>query len=179
MATPDLADPNFDGSVVLLLEHDDEGCLGVVLNRPSPLPVHEAMSSPPGGGEQSWDLVAAAPAVVFVGGPVRPNAVIALARIPTVLAPDRFEPVVDDIGVIDLSDGPIAHVGDLQSVRVFAGYAGWGARQLEEEIERGSWFVVDAQPSDCFSTTPMRLWRAVLRRQGGVFTTITDEPTMN
>ncbi len=179
MATPDLDDPNFDGSVVLLLEHDADGCLGVVLNRPSPLPVAEAMSSPPTDAAEGWDTVAAPPAVVFVGGPVRPNAVIALARVPHVAEPARFEPVVADIGVIDLSEGPIARVGDLDSVRVFAGYAGWGAQQLEEEIDRGSWFVVEARASDCLTTEPMQLWRSVLRRQGGLFTTVTDSPVLN
>ena len=98
MATPDLEDPNFDGTVVLLLEHGPGGALGVVLNRPSPLPVGEAMTAGPAGPGTSWSDLATTPDVVFVGGPVQPNAVIALARVPEVSDNERWEPVFGDVG---------------------------------------------------------------------------------
>lgn len=180
VATPDLEDPNFEHTVVLLLEHGPGGALGVVLNRPSPLPVSEAMASGPGEGPAtSWSLLATAPDVVFVGGPVQPNAVIALARSGAVADPARWEAVYDDVGVINLGDGPVPEVGDLKRLRVFAGYAGWGPDQLETEIEAGSWFVVEALPEDGFSPTPEELWREVLVRQGGLFTTVTADPSLN
>lgn len=180
MATPDLEDPNFDGTVVLLLEHGPEGALGVVLNRPSPLAVEEAMSSGPmGEGDLRWSQVTTQPDVVFVGGPVRPNAIIALARVHEVTDTERWEPVLGDVGVVNLGDGPLPDVGEVMDLRVFAGYAGWGAQQLEGEIEAGSWFVVEAAPADGFSNRPELLWRAVLRRQGGLFHTATDNPALN
>ncbi len=179
MATPDLEDPNFDGTVVLLLEHGPEGALGVVLNRPSPLSVNEAMASGPIGSEATWGDLATAPSMVFVGGPVRPNAVIALARVHEVSDEDRWEHVYADVGVVNLGDGPVPDIGEVIDLRVFAGYAGWSAQQLEGEIEAGSWFVVEASPDDGFTTTPEGLWRRVLRRQGGLFVTATDNPALN
>lgn len=179
VATPDLDDPNFDGTVVLLLEHGPEGALGVVLNRPSELPLDEAMSHAPGGMTGAWADLADDPAVVFVGGPVRPNAIIALALVPQVADRSRWEPVVGPLGVVNVGDGPVTAVGDVRALRVFAGYAGWGAGQLEGEIEEGAWFVVDARPGDCFTADPEVLWRQVLRRQGGVFRTVTDNPVLN
>lgn len=179
MATPDLDDPNFDGTVLLLLEHGPEGALGVVLNRPSELEVADAMSGPPTDGPEGWADLADDPPVVFVGGPVRPNAIIALARVPGVADPDRWKPITGDLGVVNVGDGPVPAVGEIRSLRVFAGYAGWGEEQLEDEIAAGAWFVIEAQPEDCFSPTPDLLWRQVLRRQGGVFTTVTDNPVLN
>jgi len=179
VATPDLEDPNFDGTVVLLLEHGPGGALGVVLNRPSPLPVGEAMTAGPAGPGTSWSDLATTPDVVFVGGPVQPNAVIALARVPEVSDNERWEPVFGDVGVINLGDGPLPDVGRLDALRVFAGYAGWGEQQLEQEVDSGAWFVVDAHAGDGFSTDPELLWRTVLRRQGGLFVTVTDNPALN
>jgi putative transcriptional regulator len=179
VATPDLDDPNFDGTVVLLLEHDPEGTIGVVLNRPSELEVDEAMSGPPGDDVDAWDDLADPPSVIFVGGPVRPNAILALAVVPDVLDPDLWEPVVGDLGVVRLGERPVPDVGDLAALRVFAGYAGWGPGQLDGEIDQGAWFVVPSDPDDCFTARPDLLWRRVLRRQGGVFTTVTDSPVLN
>jgi putative transcriptional regulator len=179
VATSDLEDPNFDGTVVLLLDHDDDGSLGIVLNRPSPLPVDDVMSTAPVATHGTWRGLVDDPAVVFVGGPVRPDTVIALARIPEVTDPERWEPVVADVGVVKLDEGPLPAIGDLTSLRVYAGYAGWGPGQLEEEVQLGSWFVVDSAPADGFCTDPALLWRSVLQRQGGLFTTVTDNPVLN
>lgn len=169
VATPDLADPNFSSTVVLLLEHGPDGALGVVLNRPSDLEVREAFAD--------WCPLVSSPPVVFVGGPVQPNAVIALARGGAGL--DEWEPVVGDVGVVNLGLDVEEAVGRLGALRIFAGYAGWGAGQLEAELASGSWFTVDAEPDDAFSDAPERLWRAVLTRQGGVFTTVTEDPSLN
>lgn len=179
VATPELEDPNFATTVVLLLEHGPGGALGIVLNRPSPLAVSEAMASGGPAPATAWAEVTSAPHVVFVGGPVQPNAIIALARADTVTQLSRWEGVYADVGVINLGDGPLPEVGSLQQLRVFAGYAGWTGQQLETEIAGGSWFVVEAQPEDGFTEEPELLWRAVLRRQGGLFTTVTDNPVLN
>jgi putative transcriptional regulator len=159
VATPLLTDHNFERTVVLMLEDNEEGALGLVLNRPSPLEVGEPLPD--------WADLSASPPVVFVGGPVSRSSVIALARCsddPDVSA-DTWTSVLGPIGVLDLTaDAALLHtvVGD---VRVFAGYAGWGAEQLVAEIGEGAWFVVDAQPSDAVTEEPEQLWRDVLRRQ--------------
>lgn len=180
VATPELDDPNFDGTVVLLLEHGPGGALGVVLNRPSPLAVAEAMASGPSPDTTTaWSEVTSPPHVVFVGGPVQPNAVIALARVHEVSDGDRFEPLFADVGVVNLGDGPLPDVGTLLDLRVFAGYAGWEEGQLEGEVQAGAWFVVEAEVGDAFGAEAEALWRQVLQRQGGLFTTVTDNPALN
>jgi putative transcriptional regulator len=157
VATPFLRDPNFDFSVVLVLEHNDEGAAGVVLNRPSDVEVGEPL---PG-----WHELAAEPPVVFVGGPVGEGAAVGLARATLDLEGDAWSPVVGTVGTVDLSRAPGDVGPGLQRVRVFSGYAGWGPGQVEEEIEAGAWVIVDTHPDDAFSPDPDSLWRAVLRRQ--------------
>lgn len=167
VAAPDLADPNFAHTVVLVLDHHDEGALGVVLNRPSEIVVADVL---PG-----WADAVAPPGQVFIGGPVQTDEVtVGLG----VLLPGATsdEEVIPGLAIIDLSAGP---EGVTEQARVFAGYAGWGAGQLEQERADGGWFVVDPVPDDVISATPERLWHTVLRRQGGVFTTIPDDPGRN
>lgn len=158
VATPVLGDPNFDRTVVLLLEHSEEGAVGLVLNRPSDTDVAEPLPE--------WDEVAAAPAVIFVGGPVAQTAVIGLARCGTEGAAG-WRPLVGGVGIVDLAAGPGEVDAPIEALRLFAGYAGWGADQLEEEISAGAWWVVDAAPSDALSPDPEQLWSDVLRRQRG------------
>lgn len=169
VATPDLADPNFTHTVVLVLEHNDEGAFGVVLNRPSDVAVSSAL---PG-----WEALAAAPDVVFVGGPVQQDGVVALGRADEAAVFEQQ--VLPSIGVVDLEQDPVLAAVDLEIVRLFAGYAGWSPGQVEAEITEGGWFVVDADPGDVFSDDPEDLWRAVLQRQGGVFTTVPEDPSLN
>jgi len=157
VATPVLGDPNFDRTVVLLLEHSEEGAVGLVLNRPSDTDVAEPLPE--------WDDVAAAPSVIFVGGPVAQTAVIGLARCHTGDGAAGWRPVVGGVGIVDLAAGPAEVASPIEALRLFAGYAGWGADQLEEEIAEGAWWVVDAIPSDALSPDPERLWSDVLRRQ--------------
>ncbi len=175
VATPDLADPNYFRTVVLMLEHSDEGALGVVLNRPArdttvaePLP--------------AWAPLAVEPPVVFVGGPVQPEAAIGLARRAGSADPDGFAPLADDLGTVDLGRDPVDVAPPVDRLRVFAGYSGWGARQLDGELDAGGWFVVDADPSDLWTAEPETLWRAVLRRQSGkerLFAEFPLEPGLN
>lgn len=160
VATPDLQDPNFFRTVVLVLEHTDDGALGVILNRPStatsvdtPLP--------------AWAPLAADPAVIFVGGPVQPEAAIGVARRADTADPDGFAPLSAELGTVDLERDPTDVAPRVDRIRVFAGYSGWGPRQLEGELEHGGWFVIDAEPSDLWTADPDGLWRAVLRRQTG------------
>jgi putative transcriptional regulator len=160
VATPALVDPNFADSVVLLLDVDDNGALGVVLNRPSGVPVHAVLDG--------WADVVAEPDVLFQGGPVGADGALAVAllRDPEHV-PVGFRSVDGRLGLVDL-DAPVELLeGSLAGLRIFAGYAGWGAEQLDGEIEEGSWYVVPGHTDDVFRHDTADLWREVLRRQPG------------
>jgi putative transcriptional regulator len=172
VAGPDLLDPNFHRTVVLVGEHGDDGAMGVVLNRPSPVAVADAV--PP-----LASLVDDG-AVVHVGGPVQPQAVVVLADF---VEPAGAEAVVlETVGFLPGEIDDAAELGPLRSVRVFAGYAGWGPGQLEEELAEGSWLVFPARTSDIFGAEPERLWSEVLRRQGGAYAVLAllpEDPRTN
>jgi putative transcriptional regulator len=174
IATPALGDGIFDRSVVLIIEHDDtEGAFGVVLNRPSTTDVDGALPE--------WGRLAASPPVVFVGGPVSPEAAICLARA-SGADPDGWVPLVGAVGALDLSQDPDLLAPAVDEVRLFSGYAGWTQGQLEDEIEAGAWFVVDAEEGDVLNDEPDTLWHRVLRRQRGrlaLFAAYPTDPTTN
>ncbi len=175
VATPQLRDPNFERTVVLLVAHEEGGALGVVLNRATEVAVAEVLAN--------WGPLASEPAVVFEGGPVQPEAAICLAR--TRVGVSRiagFNRVSGAVGTVDLSADPTRIADSVVGVRVFAGYAGWAPGQLEGEISGGSWFVFDALPGDAFVTRPDDLWPMVLRRQGGLTAAVAiypADPTLN
>jgi putative transcriptional regulator len=161
VASPTLFDPNFLRSVIFVLAHDEDGTLGVVLNRPSDTPVEEIV---PG-----WGGLAAMPAVMFSGGPVQPNAAICIGRteLPEAAEAAGFFPLHGPLGTVDLHEDPVDVHVPLVEVRVFAGYAGWAPDQLGEEIDVGSWYVFESRQSDVLTHEPENLWSRVLRRQGG------------
>lgn len=175
VATPALMDPNFFRSVVLIVEHTDEGAAGVVLNRPSETGLDE-------GPLDGWSSLAAEPQLVFVGGPVAPDAAVCLARTGPETAPPGWQPVIGGLGVLDLTVDLDEVRPGVDRIRVFAGYAGWGSGQLESELEEGSWYVVDADPEDALTAMPGALWRFVLRRQHGKLALVANfpaDPSMN
>lgn len=180
VATPTLDDPNFRRGVVLVVEHDPkEGTLGVVLNRPTEVPVDRVL--PP------WATLVTGPSVVFQGGPVALDSALALARVPGAGDPLGWRaldgvPALSRLGLVDLDAPPEVLAGEVTELRVFAGYAGWGAGQLRSEIAEGAWFVLPSEPHDVFIEDPTRLWRHVLRRQGGelaIVATFPDDPNLN
>ncbi len=130
LASPVLLDPNFADTVVLLLDVDDDGALGVVLNRPSALPVAEVL--------EQWGDVVAEPEVLFQGGPVSTDGALAVALLSSPDAsPVGFREVTGTLGLLDL-DTPVELLrGSLDALRIFAGYAGWGAAQLAGGDRRG------------------------------------------
>jgi putative transcriptional regulator len=164
-ASPKLGDPNFRRTVVLIVEDDeDEGTLGVVLNRPTEVPLEQVL--------ETWTPLASGPQVVFRGGPISPNSALALALAygseePVGWRSLEATPMMSRIGLVDLGAPPELLAGGITSMRVFAGYAGWGAGQLQDEIDEGAWYVLPGDPADAFAAEPEGLWRAVLRRQGG------------
>ena len=162
VASTKLGDPNFDRSVILVLDHGDEGALGVVLNRPTPVPVGEILDPWAAQAE------AAPPDVIFRGGPVSPDAVIGLARAPAAASDTTaWRAVIDSVGIVDLAVPPDAQPVVPDGARLFSGYAGWAADQLEGELAEGAWFVVDALGEDVFCADPEQLWHDVVRRQRG------------
>ena len=170
-----LDDPNFDRSVVYMVEHHDEGALGLVLNRPS----GEELVDPLEG----WVTAQSAPSTVFSGGPVEPDALIALARLEHRVTAGSTDddtsylaPLTGDIASADLAADPALVIGQINALRVFRGYAGWEPGQLEAEIESGSWIVVDSESSDVFTDDPEALWRRVLRRQPGRLGWLAEAP---
>jgi len=174
VATPGLLDTNFFRTVVLVVDHNEEAAAGVVLNRPT--------STELGGPLEAWRGMAADPPLVFVGGPVEPEAAVCLGRITPDASPPGFQPVVDGLGVIDLGRRPSEVGAGVDRVRVFAGYAGWNAGQLERELEEGAWYLLDADPEDALTSQPGGLWRFVLHRQGGQLALVSNfpaDPTMN
>ncbi len=172
LAGPRLIDPNFWRTVVLVCRHDDEGALGLILNRPSDLFVGEPL---PG-----WVEPLSPPGVVFFGGPVEPEMAVALARLLPAHADrpesDTWTPIDKQLGLLDLSVTPGDEVGMIESLRVFAGYAGWTDGQLDFEVASGDWFVLDSSSEDAFCDEPLALWRAVLRRQQGHLAFFADFP---
>ncbi len=157
VASPLLEDPNFRRAVVLVCMHGStEGTMGVIINRPLEIPVVDRLAA--------WSELVASPAVFFEGGPVEPNLVLALARGDREQLSTEVEP---GFGLADLDPDSEADPGVFEQLRLFGGYAGWGADQLETELGEGAWYVVDAAPGDAFADEPHTLWREVLRRQTG------------
>ncbi|GII61654.1 UPF0301 protein [Sphaerisporangium krabiense] len=181
VATPLLDDPNFRRGVVLILEHDEDGgTLGVMLNRPSDVTVNQVLPS--------WDPLVSGPPVLFEGGPVQTDSALALASVPSGQEPLGWRRLhaagsaVSKLGTVDLDAPPEILAGEITQMRIFAGYAGWTAGQLEAEIREGSWYVVEAEPGDTFDSRPANLWRSVLRRQPGELAfvaTCPDDPKLN
>lgn len=159
VASPTLLQSEFHRTVVLIIEHDRTGAVGVVLNRPSETDLLQPLPD-------WWDR-AAPPSVVFVGGPVKQSAAICLgiarAEVDDLASAAGWQPVMGDLGVVDLNLTP--DEVPVERLRVFVGYAGWDPGQLEAEIEADGWFVVDGTPRDAVDSQPEDLWRTVLRRQ--------------
>jgi putative transcriptional regulator len=173
-----LVDPNFARCVLLVLDSNEDGSLGVILNQPSETPIGEVLDQ--------WRDVANPPGVFFRGGPVELNAALALGVLDRHLtphdAPLGWRQVSGSLGMVDLDSPPDDFLGRLSGLRIYAGYAGWGSGQLDDEIAEGSWHVVPAQPSDLFSDDPDRLWHDILRRQPpplSMLATLPSDATLN
>jgi putative transcriptional regulator len=166
IAGPTLGDPNFWRTVVLIVEHNAEGALGLVLNRPSETTVGEAVPQLAELVDPNDD--------VLVGGPVQQSGVIVLAEFedPSDAALIAFE----DIGIVGTTSEVIETHAGVRAARAFAGHAGWGPGQLEDELERGDWIVEPALRSDAFTSEPLELWPAVLTRKGGSYALIARMP---
>lgn len=168
VATPLITLPPFKKAVIFLSEHDESGAVGVILNAPSQLSVADVLP----------DLapLASPPAVVHVGGPVQTDSAVVLAQA-TSLDFARGT-ALTDVGIIDPSDPP----PDASNLRVYAGFSGWDAGQLEDEMTEGSWWVVPAAAQDVFAAETIDMWQRCVRRLKGrqsLYATYPDDPLTN
>jgi putative transcriptional regulator len=175
VASPKLVDPNFARTVVFICSHHDEGAFGVVLNRP----VEELEI---GAHLPQWEPFLAPPRVAFAGGPVEKSMAIGLGGTDAGAPGAGWTPIDSGIGLVELGRSP----GDLDTepahLRIFSGYSGWAAGQLEAEIAEDAWFVVEHEPGDVFTANPGSLWRDVLKRQPGrlaMFAYFPTDPASN
>jgi len=171
VAGPALLDPNFHRTVVLVCEHGEEGAMGLVLNRPSPIAAEQALPELAGALGDDGRL--------WVGGPVQTTSVVVLADFED---PDAAPAVTGSVGLVP-PDAQLESIGDeVQRARAYLGYAGWGAGQLDGELERDDWIVAPALPDDVFTDEPDRLWSRVLGRKGGAYAllaTMPPDPSQN
>ena len=175
VASPVMRDPNFDRTVVLMLEHNEDGAIGVVLNRPSHVRASHIL---PDLDDLSLDT-----GTVHVGGPVQPEAAICLVKLARPVSGPNWSHLFGRVGSVNL-DRPVSELGaSAEGLRLFAGYAGWGADQLEGEIEAGGWLVLRRDDEDAFGPEPAGLWEAVLRRQASssvaMLANFPLDPTLN
>jgi putative transcriptional regulator len=166
IAGPGLLDPNFWRTVLLVVEHTDEGALGLVVNRPSETTVGEAVPELEELVELDQPL--------YIGGPVAPSAVIVLAEFED--ASDAALIAFDDIGVLQTGTPMEQHAAGVLRGRAFVGHAGWGPGQLDSELERDDWIVEPARAEDAFTERPLELWPGVLERKGGSYALVARMP---
>ncbi|MBM7368745.1 YqgE/AlgH family protein [Gordonia hydrophobica] len=160
IASTALTGPTFARTVIYVIEHDEQGTLGVVLNRMSDAAVFNVLPA--------WAELAAQPRAVFVGGPVSTSSALCLGVAKTgvnVAEQPKLHQVLGPVAMVDLDADPeeLAHV--LTGVRIFAGYAGWDAGQLDDEIAEGSWIITQGLPTDLLSEPSVDVWQRVLARQ--------------
>ena len=162
LAMPQLADPNFSRSVVLMIEHGPQGSFGLVINHPSPIKASELLDSL----EMSW--AGEDSAVVWAGGPVAPSTGWVLHEPLGIAAPGQG--TISITSSISLSTSPdrlraIANAPP-RYIRLLLGYSGWGPGQLEAEMSRGAWLHASVDPKLVFDTDPEDIWERALRSLG-------------
>jgi putative transcriptional regulator len=166
IAGPALLDPNFWRTVVLVVEHSDDGAFGLVLNRVSETTVGEAVPD--------LEALVDADEAIYIGGPVQPSGVIVLGQFED--PDDAALLAFDEVGVLATGSSMLEGSAGLRTSRAFVGHAGWGPGQLDSELDRGDWIVEPAQFEDTFCPDPPQLWSAVLARKGGSYALLARMP---
>ncbi len=170
-----LGDGVFNSSVVLVLDADSDGALGVIVNEISQTPLESVLPQ--------WLPIVSGPRFLFHGGPVSPNGAICLASVAEGSEePPGWRRMFGSVGLLHLDTPTEIVQGAYRDLRIFAGYAGWASGQLEDEINEGMWHLVRSEHDDIFGDQPLGLWRSVLRRQRGplaLFSTWTEDPDLN
>lgn len=182
IAMPSLTDPNFRHAVIYLLDHSDQGSVGIVLNRPSEVRLEHVLPT--------WAPLATGTDVFHVGGPCQTDTAMCLVRGELLdahagaehgrgreeLAGSGLKPAGTGMYLADLDVEPVPSAALISDIRVFAGYAGWAAGQLAAEMADGAWLCVPALPGDAFTSAPTTLWRRVLSRQRGALSILRSAP---
>ncbi len=167
LSEPYLADPNFERTVILLTEHNDEGSVGFILNKPSESRLNEVMEDVKGLDAQ-----------IFIGGPVQQD---------TLHFIHRFSDLED---AIELENGLYwggnfeqllsqADTGKLSltEIKFFLGYSGWSTDQLDDELKLNSWIVSDRLSHELiFETSPEQMWKRAMQELGGRFSVYSNYP---
>lgn len=162
VASPTMPDPSFSESVLLLLRHDENGSLGVLINRPTTLA--------PSAVFDELTALAGYDGTLFYGGPVLPTRLLLLLRHPPPALTEGV-PVFGDVFVsgdpslLERADGWVGRSSDL---RLYAGHMAWEPEQLDAEIAAGHWTVVDGRADQVFSDQPLELWQRALGAGGEV-----------
>ena len=156
VASRGLADPNFAETVVLLIHFDQEGVVGLILNRRTDLPISQVL-----------DLKAAKDRTdpVYLGGPVQHSAVFALVRSASNV--EKAEDIFDGIYLISdkaLFEKTLSGRPEPSAFHVYLGYAGWTRDQLQAEVQSGAWFVFPADAAAVFNSDPDSLWLQLIRK---------------
>jgi len=180
IATPAIGEGEFEQSVILMLHHDSEGAVGVIINEPTELLVDELLPR--------WSDLTTAPAVFFTGGPVQEDGFVGVGRAieigavgdtPSALDQDQDALRVPGTAVVtvDLGQDPALAAAEIDQLRIFRGYSGWGPHQLDTELAAGAWFTVESEPGDVWSAEPEGLYEQVLLRQQGDLRWFANAPT--
>jgi len=164
VASRQLSDPNFSRSVILLVVYEEAGgAMGVIVNRPTPIPLAKILPQ--------FDALAGHDDQVWMGGPVLPTSLLVLHT--SAQPGGDAEAVFDDVYILARRDAVEGLLGSKKRVgrfRAYAGHAGWGPGQLENEIARGDWLVVPARPEVVFSEASERVWKPLMERSEGQWT---------
>ncbi len=180
----ELMDPNFYRTVVLLVKHDEEGAFGLVVNRRSNVTLEEVL--------EGFEEGPAKDLPIHVGGPVQQEYLFALhSGFPDQLESEHssapaegvvFEPVTESVVDYLKTAWPILPEADRPKIHLYAGYSGWGAGQLENELTAGAWVVLPASSDIVFYPDPAEGWRQALSRKGAFYKIVAEtgfKPSMN
>jgi len=148
VATDEVRGPSFAQTVILLLHYDDQGAMGLIVNRRGDASPAEAVPDLEGLAHYRGSL--------YYGGPVRLHTMRALLR--TDSPPERAVNIVENVYLTDIDEALLQIASGDSVLRFYAGYAGWTAGQLEHELRRGSWHVIKATEDQIFSDDPERIW---------------------
>jgi len=156
VASPDLLDPNFAKTVVLLVQYDDDGVVGLILNRRSKVPISRVLDEVAGAKSRTDP--------VYAGGPVGRTDVLALVR--SRRAPSDATRVVPDVFLVSTKEAmqkTFASATDADTVHVYLGYSGWTGPQLENELDLGAWYIFQGSAKAVFDSDPDSLWQQLIR----------------
>lgn len=156
VASRDLPDPNFAKTVILLVQYDNDGVVGLIVNRRSKVPVSRVLEDLAGAKNR--------PDPVYAGGPVGDSDVFALLR--THRQPEGAKHVCGDVFLVstkDVLEKTLGTSADSNSLHVYVGYAGWTVPQLEHETDLGAWYIFRGDPSAVFDSDPDTLWPRLIR----------------